>query len=134
MAETTADLIEFPTATPDDTVRATVRALIGARRMTTNRLAPLVGMTDDTLRRKLNGVGEKNAMTCGDAARIAEFFRVPVADLFSGQVDLRPQPPNGVTVLERRPDRPFGLIPGGRDADAPARPISQPPLLLAVNT
>lgn len=65
-------------------MRASVRAVIAAAGLTPTQAAPLVGMNDDTLRRRLHATGEKSAFTAGELARIADVFQVPVSALFEG--------------------------------------------------
>lgn len=67
----------------DDVVRDSIWALMG-RRYNVKSLAPLVGINHETLRRKLNSHGARQAFTAGEVARIAHVFGVPITALFDG--------------------------------------------------
>lgn len=68
----------------DDTVRDAIWALMGANRCTVRDLSRVTGINHETLRRKLKGEGEKQALTVGEAARIAVAFDVQIGSLFDG--------------------------------------------------
>ncbi len=91
-------------ATADDTIRRSVRALIAARGQESEDVARAVGMTRATFYRRLSGRGAP--FTAGEVQAIADWFDVPVADLFSGL--------GGVVVplRQRRSGIPAGAMTG----------------------
>lgn len=68
----------------DDYVRATVRALMAAVGIKTLALAEALGMSDETLRRKLRATGTDRAFTAGEVARVAAYFGKLPGDLYDG--------------------------------------------------
>lgn len=69
----------------DDVIRDTVRSLMAVKRYTIARLAALLSMNEETLRRKLNSWGSQRAFSGGEVVRLAQVFDVPFADMASGR-------------------------------------------------
>lgn len=80
MADTTVSTIGLA----DDMVRASVRALMAGRRHNYATLADAVGMSDETLRRKLTASGPRKAFTAGELAVLADHFGRTLDDLVTG--------------------------------------------------
>jgi AcrR family transcriptional regulator len=63
----TAEVIAFPVgANADDTIRATVRALLRGRGMSTEDLADCIGVSHATMYRRLGSKGSKEAFKAGE--------------------------------------------------------------------
>lgn len=71
-------------ADADDTIRNSVWALSRGRGISVDQMAEGIGMPRTTLYRKLTARGRKTAFAAGEVADLARYFRVPVAELFSG--------------------------------------------------
>jgi hypothetical protein len=64
----------------DLVITATVRALAASRSTALGDVAEAVGMPRSTFERRLS----KGGWTAAEVARLAEWFSVPVSDLFTG--------------------------------------------------
>jgi hypothetical protein len=81
----------------DDMVRASVRALMAGRRHNYATLAEAVGMSDETLRRKLKATGPRSAFTAGELAVLADYFGRTLDDLVTGLGGMVTLPVTGAT-------------------------------------
>lgn len=102
----TAQVIDFPVgANADDTIRATVEALLSGRGMTKEELADEIGVSYATMYRRLGGSGSKEAFKAGELASVARALGVHVGELYDGLGGrFVPTPPDGGTSLRARRD------------------------------
>lgn len=82
----TAEVIEFRPRADDvnDTIRASVRALMKGRALSTEQLASLSGMASSTLYKRLAGKGSQQAFAAGELGVIAAVLNVEVGRLYDG--------------------------------------------------
>lgn len=77
-------VVQLPgTSDPDEVVRRTVKALMAGAGLIPKTLSPHVRIPTSTLYERLKGTAQ--VFTGGEIWRIAEFFGVPVGDMFSGR-------------------------------------------------
>lgn len=83
----------------DDMVRASIRALMAGERHNNVSLAKVIGMSDETLRRKLAASGRQSAFTAGELTVIADYFGRTLDDLVTGLGGMvRPPDPSRAPV------------------------------------
>lgn len=85
-------------ALADDMVRASIRALMAARRHNYVSLGAAVGMSDETLRRKLTATGPRRAFSAGELAVLADYFGRTIDDLVTGLGGMVKPPVTGNTA------------------------------------
>lgn len=107
----TAEVIAFPIGdNADDTIRATVRALLRGRGMSTEDLADAVGISHATMYRRLAAKGSKEAFKAGEVATVARILGVHVGQLYDGLGGTFVPPPNGggsMTTAEYPHSQPY---------------------------
>lgn len=109
MSINSGQVVQLPgRADPDDVIRRTVRALMAGAGLNPKTLGPHVRIPTSTFYERLKGTSQ--AFTGGEIARIADYFGVPVGDMFSG----RYLPPD-LDVRARRDSNPQ---PSDPEADA----------------
>lgn len=83
----TADVIPFGRGrrdAADDTVRATIKAVMAGRGVTVEQLAAEIDMPASSLYRRFAGRGSKAPFFAGEVAVIADALGVTVAELYGG--------------------------------------------------
>lgn len=102
---TTARVFElFPTGPlADDTIRATIKALVEGKGLRPDDVARAAGMSRSTYFAKMSAKGKRNPFSAGEVASIAGFLRVHVSQLYDGL---------GGTFVPEPPDGPDGGVPG----------------------
>ncbi len=99
----------------DDTIRRSVKALITAKGHDPDAVALGIGMARRTFYRRVSGNGAP--FTAGEVQTIADYFDVPVSDLFSG-LDLVVVPLRGRRGASGSSE--IGAIPAPTSAGTPA--------------
>lgn len=119
---------EPPRSDADDTIRRTVKGLISGHGLRVETVAAAVDMTPATLYRRLAGKGRSQAFVAGEVAALADYFNVPVGDLYDGLGGrFGPGSSAGISA-----SRHLTLLPGVSTAPHGRNPTCQPPLLAVV--
>ena len=113
----TAEVIAFPVgATADDTIRATIKALLSGQGISKEDLADAIGMSHATMYRRLAARGCEQAFKAGEVASIADALAVSVASLYSGLGGMFVPPDGGNALRARRDSNP-------KPSDPKVRPL-----------
>lgn len=102
----TAQVIDFPVgSSADNTIRASIKALLSGRGMSKEDLADEIGMSHATMYRRLAARGSEQAFKAGEVASIASALGVHVGQLYDGLGGtFVPTPPDGGEGLRARRD------------------------------